>query len=254
MSYDYSKRSGNEFGKIANEYDKGRQSENIKLWGEETKRLAGLNNDSLVLDLGCGTGLYTLGIGAEADCKMLGMDPVPSMLGQARGKSKDVHWFNGIGEWLPLRTQILDCIFSSQVWHHIEDKQGTANECSRTLKLGKTVIIRTIGHSQLHKKVVFRYFPEIKQNQLNVYPSNEKFTEYFTKASFETVDFYEYSEERYQTVEEFVEIAEKKLWSMFRPISENGLRKGIAELLANKKDNNAIIKNDELITLVVARR
>ena len=29
MSYDYSKRSGKEFGKIANEYDKGRKGENI---------------------------------------------------------------------------------------------------------------------------------------------------------------------------------------------------------------------------------
>lgn len=254
MSYDYSRRSGELFGKIANEYDKGRQGENIGLWGRETKRLAGLDEDSLILDLGCGTGLYTVGIGAEADCMMLGMDPVPGMLGQAREKSRDVNWFSGIGEWLPLRPETLDCIFSSQVWHHIMDKQGTADECGRTLKHGKSVVIRTIGHAQLHKKVVFKYFPEIKQNQLNVYPSNEDFTKYFTNAGFESVDFHEYSEERYQSVEEFVEIAQKKLWSMFRPITEEGLRKGVAELWAYKEKYDAPLRNDELITLVVARK
>ncbi len=255
MSYDYSKRSGKEFGKIANEYDKGRKGENIQLWGRETKRLAGLNENSLVLDLGCGTGLYTVGVGAEADCMMLGMDPVPGMLGQAREKSRDVHWFNGIGEWLPLRPDILDCVFSSQVWHHIVDKQGTADECGRTLKQGKAVVIRTIGHSQLHKKVVFHYFPEIKQNQLDVYPSDDDFKRYFTNAGFKTVEFHEYSEERYQSVDEFVEIAQKKLWSMFRPITEEGLRRGVKELHEyREKTGGAPVRNDELITLVVPRK
>ncbi len=255
MSYDYSKRSGKEFSKIANEYDKGRRGENIPLWGRETKRLAKLDENSLVMDLGCGTGLYTVGVGAEADCMMLGMDPVPSMLGQARDKSRSVNWFTGIGEWLPLRSEVLDCIFSSQVWHHIEDKQGTANECGRVLKSGKFVVIRTISHSQLHRKVVFHYFPEIKQNQLNVYPSNEDFTRYFTNAGFASVDFHEYSEERYQSVDDFVEIAQKKLWSMFRPITEEGLKKGVAELLAYKEAHDgAPVRNDELITLVVAAK
>ena len=116
------------------------------------------------------------------------------------------------------------------------------------------MVIRTIGHAQLHKKVVFEYFPEIKQNQLDVYPSNADFTLYFKNAGFGSVDFHEYSEERYQSVEEFVEIAEKKLWSMFRPITEKGLKKGVAELWAYKEKYNTSVRNDELITLVVASK
>ena len=253
MSHDYSKQSSKEFGKIANEYDKGRKSENIQLWGIETKRLAHLSEDSMVLDLGCGTGLYTVGVGVEANCIMLGMDPVPNMLGQAREKSQNVNWFAGIGEWLPLRPAVLDCIFSSQVWHHIEDKQGTANECSRVLKPSSYLVIRTISHAQLHRKVVFHFFPEIKQNQLNVYPSNEEFICYFNNAGFKAINFHEYSEERYQSVDDFIEIAQKRLWSMFRPITEDGLRKGVAKLYAYKETNDgAPFRNDELITLVVA--
>jgi ubiquinone/menaquinone biosynthesis C-methylase UbiE len=251
MRYDYSKKSGNIFGNIANDYDKGRRSENIELWGKEAKRLAKLNENSIVLDLGCGTGLYTIGIGAETDALMLGMDPVQSMLYKSREKSRDVHWLNGIGEWLPIRAEVLDCIFSSQVWHHLEDKQRTANECDRTLKAGKSTIIRTIGHSQLIEKVVFKYFPEIMQNQLDVYPSNEDFEKFFINAGFRCIEFYEYSEERYQSVDEFVEIAEKKLWSMFRPISEKGLTKGVAELRRYQRETGKLIRNDELITLVV---
>jgi len=255
MSRDYSRKSGREFSRIASEYDRGRSGEDLELWGNETKRLTSLEEEDIVLDLGCGTGLYTVGIGRESDALMLGLDPAVGMLGQAREKSRDVHWFNGIGEWLPVRDGLLDCIFSSQVWHHIQDRQGTADECGRALKEDGTVVIRTIGHRQLHQKVVFKYFPEIKQNQLDVYPSNEEFKEYFTEAGFRVVEFHEYSEERYQTVEEFIEIATKKLWSMFRPITEEGLAKGVSDLRQYYEDTGgAPVRNDEMITLVVPRK
>ena len=158
MSRDYSKKSGKEFIRIASEYDKGRKGENVEFWGSETTRLANLGEEDLVLDLGCGTGLYTVGVGRESDALMLGVDPAVGMLGQAREKSRDVHW----------RAR----------------------------------------------------------------------TEYFTKAGFRDVEFHEYNEERYQSVEEFIEIATKKLWSMFRPITEEGLAKGVAELKQYYEDSN----------------
>ena len=255
MSRDYSRRSGKEFSRIASEYDKGRRGEDLELWGNETRRLANLEEEDLVLDLGCGTGLYAVAIGRESDALMCGMDPAVGMLGQAREKSRDVHWFNGIGEWLPVREGFLDCIFSSQVWHHIQDKQGTADECGKALKVDGTVVIRTISHRQLHEKVVFKYFPEIKQNQLDVYPSDEEFTAYFKNAGFSEMEFHEYTEERYQTVEEFIEIATKKLWSMFRPITEEGLRKGVEDLRRYYDESGgAPVRNDEMITLVVLRK
>ena len=255
MSQGYSRESGKEFTRIAKEYDKGRSSENVELWAQETKRLAGLHEDSLVLDLGCGTGIYTVSILGEAGCTTLGMDPVAGMLGQAREKSRGVHWFTGMGEWLPLRPGALNCIFSSQVWHHIEDKQGTADDSGRVLRDGGCYVIRTISHSQLHQKAVFKYFPEIKANQLRVYPSNHDFRTYFRNAGFKETVFHEYSLERYQAVEEFVEIAEKKLWSMFRPITDEGLRRGVAELLRYKEESGGKpVRNDELITLVVSRK
>ena len=255
MSRDYSKKSGKEFSRIASEYDKGRRGEDLEMWGNETRRLANLEEEDLVLDLGCGTGLYAVAIGRESDALMCGMDPAVGMLRQAREKSRDVHWFNGIGEWTPIRDGLLDCIFSSQVWHHIQDKQGTADECGRALKVNGTVVIRTIGHRQLHEKVVFKYFPEIMQNQLDVYPSDEDFTAYFKNAGFSDVEFHEFSEERYQTVEEFIEIDTKKLWSMFRPITDEGLRKGVEDLRRYYDESGgAPVRNDEMITLVVPRK
>ena len=66
---------------------------------------------------------------------------------------------------------------------------------------------------------------------------------------------YPYNVERYQSSDEFIEIAEKKLWSMFRPITQAGLEKGVAELKQWKKEHgNEPIRNDETITLFVGRK
>ena len=44
-----------EFTKMAGEYDKGRRGEDVAFWAGEVEKLAGLDDSSLVLDLGCGT-------------------------------------------------------------------------------------------------------------------------------------------------------------------------------------------------------
>ena len=137
---------------------------------------------------------------------------------------------------MPISDGVFDCIFSSQVWHHIEDKQATADECNRMLRQAGYTVIRTTSHDQLNKKIVFEYFPEIKDNQIKVYPSNEDFESYFKKAGFSETRFYEYSLEQYQSVEELVDIANIKLWSMFRPISDKGLEKGVEKLWKYYRD------------------
>jgi hypothetical protein len=119
-------------------------------------------------------------------------------------------------------------------------------------QVGYTVI-RTISHDQLNKKIVFDYFPEIKDNQLNLYPSNEDFARYFENAGFSEIRFFEYSLERYQSVEELVDIAKNKLWSMFRPITDEGLKRGVEKLWKYYHDTGGSeIRNDELITLIVS--
>jgi len=243
------------FEGIAKEYDKGRSREDVEFWADETKRLAELDEGSIVLDLGCGTGIYTLGIGRRTSAAMCGLDPVEGMLGQARAKSRDVSWLNAVGEWIPFRPAVFSCIFSSQVWHHIEEKQGTADECFRVLRPGGVLVIRTISHKQLREKVVFRYFPEILAHQLEVYPSREDFNRYFDRAGVASTEHYSYALERYQPASEFIEVAEKKLWSMFRPITEEGLRRGVEELRRHEREHpGQPIRNDETITLVVARK
>ena len=241
------------FEKIAREYDRGRRGEAVGFWAEETARLAHLYGGSLVLDLGCGTGIYALGIVRGTSVSMCGLDPTADMLAQARAKSNAVSWLNAVGERIPIRSGVLDCIFSSQVWHHIADREGTAEECLRALRPGGALVIRTISHEQLRRKAVFTYFPEILPHQLEVYPSMEDFDRYFGDAGFASIEHLSYALERYQLPSELIEVAERRLSSMFRPITPEDLERGVSELRRYEAEHpERPIRNDETITLVVA--
>jgi len=247
--------SSREFNKISGEYDRGRVSEDHMFWAGEAERLAQIDSGSLVVDMGCGTGNYGLGIKVKTHAIVVGFDPVPGMLDQAKEKTPDFPTVLAVSEHMPFRSSVFDLVYAAQVWHHVVVKQEAADECCRILKYSGTNIAHTIGHAQLHEKVVFKFFPEILKNQLDVYPSDEAFRTYFKRAGFKTTEIYPYGVERYQTADEFIEIAEKKLWSMFRPITQVGLERGIADLKRWKVEHqDAPIRNDEMITLFVSRK
>jgi len=244
-----------EFNKVSRIYDKGRLSEDIAFWAVEAEKLAELTPDSLVIDMGCGTGNYGLGIVEMTGASVVGFDPAPGMLKQAKEKNSDFSVVRAAAEAMPFRSNVFDLVYAAQVWHHIQGRQKAADECFRVLKFCGIKIAHSIGHSQLHEKIIFKIFQEIKENQLRVYPSDDEFNTIFIKAGFKSVFLYPYFIERYQTADELIEIAEKKLWSMFRPITQQGLEKGVKWLHQWSSDHPGVdIRNDELITLFVARK
>lgn len=247
------KESSKEFNKISQEYDKGRVSEDIFFWAKEAVKIANIKTESLVVDMGCGTGNYGIGINEISNSTVVGFDPVSGMLDQARKKNSCIHVVRAVSEWMPFKDSIFDSVYAAQVWHHIVGRQQSANELYRIIKPNGVKIVHTISHTQLKIKTVFKFFPEILMGQLNAYPSDNELEIMFREAGFREFKAIPYEIERYQKAEEFIEIAQKKLWSMFRSISEKGLEKGILELKKRKtQTKDTPIRNDELITLFVA--
>lgn len=241
----------------ASEYDKGRGSENISFWINEITRIAGLEENSTVLDLGCGTGSYAIKLRRKTSAKVHGIDPSAEMIEVARGKdlSDEIMWHVGVAESLPFAPKTFDCVFASQVWHHIGNKQKAASECYRVLKRGAPSIIRTFSHEQLKRIETFRFFPEILPSQLEAYPTIDEFKACFKKARFGSVDVRSYQLKRNFWPEQLMEVAEKRLWSMFKSISEKGLKAGLEKLQSYmNKHPGTPIGTEELDTLVIAQK
>jgi ubiquinone/menaquinone biosynthesis C-methylase UbiE len=110
---------------------------------EEIPRLLGLDADSYVLEIGCGSGGYALHLAEKIGCRILGLDiNVPGIrnanrlalaknLGsRARFEEQDV------SKILPWNDSTFDAVFSNDVLCHLPDRAGVLREMFRVTKPG----------------------------------------------------------------------------------------------------------------------
>ena len=115
-----------------------------------------------IVDLACGTGRFAPSLAERFDATVIGIDPSLKMLQRAqpkRASSGRVLLAGGYGEALPLRTQSVDLIFISMVFHHFEDPALVARECARVLRSGGSVCLRTITRDQISNYPYLEFFP-----------------------------------------------------------------------------------------------
>ena len=96
-----------------------------------------------VLDIGCGTGSLLVQIKRKyPNVEVVGLDPDPRALARARRKGQrsalSFHLDQGFADELPYADGTFDRVFSSFMFHHLEDlsKVRTLREVRRILKPG----------------------------------------------------------------------------------------------------------------------
>jgi len=104
---------------------------------------ANINQDHQILDIGCGTGSFIVLLKRQyPTVQAVGLDPDPKALGRAKTKIRraavSVQLDQGFADQLPYQTDSFDRVFSSFMFHHLEEheKEKTLKEVSRVLKPG----------------------------------------------------------------------------------------------------------------------
>jgi ubiquinone/menaquinone biosynthesis C-methylase UbiE len=246
------------FLKVAPSYDLGRTFERGRFWAEEIQRVTPIDPVDTLVDVGCGTGLFTAAFAAYHPCKFIGIDPSPLMLQAAKEKhgQDQIVWIEGEAEHLPIPSESAKCIFVSQVWHHIQDKTLAAREFFRILKPGGVVLIKTYSQEQIRSRWDLQVvFPELMPFMLEIYDDIPFFNNLFKTAGFRQVDHKDFRE--YETMKPSVlqEIAEQRLWSMFSYISEEGRQSGIQYLQKRMDETgDAPVRYDEIHHLVIGKK
>lgn len=102
-----------------------------------------LDENWVVGDLGCGTGLVTAALAPHVN-RVIGVDASDEMLGAARTRLsalENVEWRSGTLEALPIKDKTLDAAILMLVLHHVPSPAAALGEAFRALKPGGRVLI-----------------------------------------------------------------------------------------------------------------
>jgi ubiquinone/menaquinone biosynthesis C-methylase UbiE len=112
--------------------------------------------DKQYLDIGCGTGNYTIAM-AQNGVNITGVDPSDTMLSKAREKDALISWIQGPAETIPLPDNSFDGATGIFTVHHWTDIRKGMAEMSRVLRAGSRFVIFTFTPEQ-KKGYWFNYF------------------------------------------------------------------------------------------------
>jgi ubiquinone/menaquinone biosynthesis C-methylase UbiE len=173
-------------GPMSRDFNSGRavSSHSSAVWRAALEPHVGQANS--VLDLGSGTGRFSVLIAEWFDAMVIGVEPARGMreVAATNARHPNVFYVAGRAEQLPLREMSLTAALLSNVYHHVADRQSCASELHRVLRPDGRVLIRGAFAGRLEEITMFDYFPEAKA-VCEQFPRMEETVQTFTESGFE---------------------------------------------------------------------
>jgi len=215
-----------DYSKIADYYDKVRPEPADVLLAKIIE-YGKVDADRAVLDVGCGTGRFPIGISNVKNLLVCGLEPSIEMLKQAvaKGKSRNIHWVRGDGQKMPFRDGFFNCVYMTLVLHHIANKEMALREIYRALKNGGKCVIMTTSHYRI-KRHVIHDFPGVTAIDLKRFPSVPSLKKTMMKIGFRAVRYHRVKLDEYVSTDEYLEKVRNKYISTLTLLSEEAFQRG----------------------------
>jgi SAM-dependent methyltransferase len=158
---------------------------------ERMQTLLSPQEGKLYLDIGCGTGNYTIAL-AQKGMKFVGVDPSQVMLNEARAKNDGIEWVSGIVEQIPFKENTFSGALAILTTHHWLDMGKGLKELFRVLQKGGKLVIFTSPPEQMETYWLNHYFPKaLKESGVKML-THEKMNPLAKQAGFDFVEIENY--------------------------------------------------------------
>jgi len=217
-----------DYSKIASYYDRVKLAPTAELLSRIIE-YGRIDSSSTVLDVGCGTGRFTLKMSAAKPFVLLALEPSIEMLRQAvvKDQSKSVLWVRGDGQRLPFRQGFFDCVYMTSVIHHIEDKKMALQQIYSVLKDRGNCVIMTYSHSGIRKNII-NCFPGVTATDSKRMPSVPELKNLMRTVGFKDVSYHVIKrDEGYTPTDEYLERVRNKYVSTLTLFDEDTFQRGL---------------------------
>ncbi len=219
-----------DYDKVANAYDQVRKGDPEMI--RQILNAVRLSRDSLVLDIGCGTGNNTLLVSRVTQARIVGIDLSSGMLRGARKKAPEIHFAHALANHLPFGSLTFNLVFMTEVLHHLADVPQVISETFRALRTSGEFCIVTQSHEQIDHRMTTRFFPATAEIDKGRYPDIEVVKKHLRAAGFTNIRSKPFTFARVCLGDEYLETVEKKGYSMLHKISDVDYQEGLKELRA----------------------
>lgn len=230
-----------DYSTIAHYYDAGTglSEANLRLWLDLISSHAPGGEPLRLLDLGCGTGRFTLPIARHLRYSTVGVDASQEMLDRARTKqgSERVEWSCMDAADLRFDDATFDIVFMSHLLHHVDDAGAVLRECYRVTRPGGVVLVRYGSMDQIREDPVHTCFPEAMEIDLPRTRSVSETEQFARDAGYSRVSSQEIIQRTYETGADCLAAARTKSISVLTLMSATSFDTGIARLEERVNEN-----------------
>jgi len=124
----------------------------------------------LFLDIGCGTGNYTIAL-ADKCLEFYGLDPSEKMLDIASSKNSKINWLLGHAENIPADSDLFDGVIATLTIHHWKNFEKSLIEINRVLMENGNIVFFTSTPEQMNGYWLNHYFPKMLEDSIVQMPS-----------------------------------------------------------------------------------
>lgn len=236
-------------------YDDARDlsNQNIELWINLLSNQVGSRKTVDFLDLGCGTGRFSIPIADKLGFSVTGVDNSKEMLLKAKEKSGklQIKWDLENAGSLSYADKSFDVVFISHLLHHVENPRKVLEECYRVLRTGGLVINRYGAMENIMDDPEHQFFPETIEIDKTRTPSVEQVENWLRKAGFTNISSKCIIQQTYKTGKERLEKMRLKATSVLTLISKESFNLGLNHLeqyVADHPDHEWILTDKLTMT------
>jgi len=248
-----------DYSQISEVYDAARTADrpHVEWWLRRLAEAGRLGAGKRLLDLGCGTGRWTIPLAERTGCEAVGVDSSPEMLAKARAKDEKrrVTWLLGDVLAPPVPPESCDCVLMSLMLHHLEEPVAAFRAAFAALRPGGALLVRQGTLEQIVDDPAHRFFPEAATIDRKRTPFRVEVETWLAEAGFEGVEAEVVRQRTHSSPQDWLLEAEPRVCSVFRLISDEAHARGLARLrdyIAAHPDDPWLV--EEPLTLFVGRK